>query len=163
YEPSAKVTIATTGQNLSGSVWVKGGTNYLKDQKPLVMFYHADTSSTVSDDAPSQPAEATFRDPYLSNFITDPFQTFALINYDVTNVNKLAAPGAVEATDAPIFAGAVASNNLQIFGTEDFGWNGSNKDLAAFNGPLEDFVKNVGAASLGTYFGNSKQGWPTFY
>jgi hypothetical protein len=160
YEPSAKVTIATTGQNLSGSVWVKGGTNY-HDQKPLVMFYHADTSSTVSDDAPSQPAEATFRDPYLTNFITDPFQTFALINYDVTNVNKLAAPGAVEAKDAPIFAGAVASNNLQIFGTEDFGWNGSNKDLAAFDGPLEGFVGNVGKASLGTYFGT--KGWPTFY
>jgi hypothetical protein len=179
YDTSARIAIATSGESLSGSTWVKNNSalgHYPIGESPLVMFYYADTAATVSDDAPSQPAEATFRDPYLTHFITDPFQTFSLINYDVTNVNKLAAPGAVEATNVPITAGSVQDNNLTYYSptenyvgntpgkdltafSEDFGWNGSNKNLTAFDTPLQKFVENNG--SIGAYFGNN--GWPTFY
>src|SRR5262249_3956029 len=148
-------------------------TNYPSGVTPLVMFYYAGTAATVSDDAPSQPAEATFRDPYLTHFITDPFQTFALINYDVTDVNKLAAPGAVEATNVPITAGSVKDGNLTYYSptedyvgntpnkdltafSEDFGWNGSNKDLKAFDTPLQAFVETDGKSGLGAYFGKDK-------
>ena len=79
------------------------------------MFYYAATAATVSDDAPSQPAEVTFRDPYLKQLHHDPFQTFPLINYDVTNVNKLAAPASMEAAAMfPSHPELLRSNNLEI-------------------------------------------------
>src|SRR5262249_49264655 len=46
---------------------------------------------------------------------------------------------------------------------EDFGWHGSDKDLATFNLALQQFVKNEGKSAVGAYFGPDKQGWPTFY
>jgi hypothetical protein len=185
YDTAAKIAIATKGQSVNGSTWVKDtSSNYPSGESPLVMFYYADTAATVADDAPSQPAEATFRDPYLTKFIDDAFQTFALINYDVTDVNKLAAPGAVEASNVPITAGSVKDNNLTYYSdtgahvgntpnfdltaySEDFGWNGSNKDLNAFDTPLQQFVSTGG--SLGAYFAHKvngttvNEGWPTFY
>lgn len=49
------------------------------------MFYFSDgLPKTVPDDAPAQLTEITFRDPYLTQFITDPAQPFPLLNYDVS-------------------------------------------------------------------------------
>jgi len=164
YDTSAKISIATSSQTINGSVWLQKSANYPTGASPLVMFYFSQPDATVADDAPSQPAEVTFRDPYLKHFINDPFQTFALINYDVTNVNKLAAPGSMEASAVPITTGSVKDGDLKDYPPpEDFGWHGSDKNLTAFNAPLVDFVKNQGDASIGAYFGAQKQGWPTFY
>jgi hypothetical protein len=163
YDAAAKISIAVSGETVSNSIWVKkDSSNYPTGQSPLVMFYFADTPATVSDDAPSQPAEVTFRDPYLKHFIDDDFQTFPLINYDVTNVNKLAAPASMEASDVPITSGAVQSRNLEYYlPNKDFGWHGSDKDMTTFGPPLVNFVNNAGNASIGAYFGG--KGWPTFY
>ena len=92
------------------------------------------------------------------------FQTFPLINYDVSNVNKLSAPVSMEADNVPITSGAVASNNLEYYPpNEAFGWHGSNKNSAAFDSPIVDFFNNDNPmdAYLGSYFGG--KGWPAFY
>jgi hypothetical protein len=163
YDPNARIAVAGTAP-VSNNTWVQSSKNYPKGWSPLVMFYYATTAATVSDDAPSQPAEVTFRDPYLKKFIDDSFQTFPLINYDVTNVNKLAAPASMEGSNVPITSGAVASNNLKYYPpNEDFGWHGSDKNTATFDPLLQDFVDNAGKASIGAYFGNQKKGWPQFY
>ncbi len=161
YDPNARIAIAGTAP-VNNSTWVEGSSNFSKDDKPLVMFYYATTAATVSDDAPSQPAEVTFRDPYLKQFIDDPFQTFPLINYDVTNVNKLSAPASMEGSNVPITSGAVASGNLKYYPpNKDFGWHGSDRDTESFDALLKDFVNNTGKASIGKYF--SEKGWPKFY
>src|SRR5262245_48918767 len=162
YDTTARISIALSGETVSNSIWVKDSSNYPTGQSPLVMFYCADTPATVSDDAPSQPAEVTFRDSYLQHFIDDDFQTFPLINYDVTNVNKLAAPGSMEASSVPITSGSVQSGDLKYYPpNEDFGWHGSDKDVTTFGPPLVNFVDNTGNAAIGAYFGGN--GWPAFY
>ncbi|WP_145952153.1 hypothetical protein [Paludisphaera borealis] len=164
YDPSAQISTAGNGQIVSNSTWVQGGSNYPVGQSPLVMFYYSTSPPlTTSDDAPSQPAEVTFRDPYLKNFIDDSFQTFALLNYDVTNVNKLSAPASMEASNVPITSGSVQSNNLQYYlPNKDFGWHGSNKDAATLTSLIKSFVTNQGPASVGDYyFGGA--GWPQYY
>ncbi len=161
YDSSAKISIAGTTP-VSNTTWVQGSSHYPKGESPLVMFYYAKTAATVSDDAPSQPAEVTFRDPYLKNFIDDAYQTFPLINYDVTNVNKLSAPASMEASNVAITSGAVQSRNLEYYPpSQDFGWHGSDKGTTSFDASLKDFVDNTGDASLGMYFDG--HGWPMFY
>ena len=75
YESSAKVSIVGTEQT-NNAVWLKSSTGYPTGDVPFVMFYHADKSHTVTDDAPAQLAELTFRDTYLKHFINDSKQTF---------------------------------------------------------------------------------------
>ena len=119
----------------------------------------------LSDDAaPSQPAEATFRDPYLSKFISDATQTFALLNYDLSYVNTLTAPAAMEASDVPIITGSdiPPSSDLKYYlPNEAFGWHGSDKSTQTFNTSIKDFVNNTGSASIGMYFDG--KGWPQYY
>lgn len=162
YNKQAKITVVGT-KPVSGTVWVQGSAHYPQGETPLVMFYFADTKpATVPNDAPAQLAEVTFRDPYLRHFIKDSFQTFALINYDVSYVNTLVAPAAIEASNVPITSGAVASNNLTYYRPNaDFGWNGSTKGAMEFNPLVADFVHNKGKASIGQYFGG--KGWPQYY
>ena len=58
-----------------------------------------------NDAAPAQLLEWTFRDPYLLHFIDDLQQVKVLMNYDVSYVNKLSAPVAMEAAGVPITLG----------------------------------------------------------
>jgi hypothetical protein len=161
YDRNARITVVGLGEKASDSTWVTEGHNYQNGNSPLVMFYFADQSATVSDDAPSQPAEATFRDSYLKNFINDAGQTFPLINYDVTNVNKLAAPGSMEAIDVPVYKGGPTPT---YYGPAvPYGWHGSDKTVKQLNDLLEDFRDNKGDAKVGAYFGAGSPGWPTFY
>jgi hypothetical protein len=163
YQPDAKISILGTAKQ-NNAVWLKSSASYPSGDTPFVMFYYADTASTVTDDAPAQLAELTFRDTYLKHFIVDRTQTFALMNYDVSSVNKLSAPVAMEANNVPITAGAVDSHNLQYFPpNEAFGWHGSQKTATQFDSPILDFVNNDNPndAYLGTYFGG--KGWPAFY
>ena len=128
------------------------------------MFYFASTPQTVPEAAPAQLAELTFRDPYLMNFITDPEQTTALMNYDVSYVNNLVGPVAMEASTVPITYGTVDSTTTPptYYGYKDFGWLATDRDTKTFQGLLRDFVKNTGKAKIGDYFGG-KDGWPQYY
>ena len=88
YEATAKVSIAGT-EPVSNSIWVQDSEDFPAGESPLVMFYSSGgLPKTVPDDAPAQLTEITFRDPYLTQFITDKNQTFPLLNYDVSYVNN---------------------------------------------------------------------------
>jgi hypothetical protein len=165
YETTAKITVAQTDP-VSGSIWVQASSNFPQGQNPLVMFYFVDGKpKTVPDDAPAQLTEITFRDPYLTQFITDPKQTFPLLNYDVSYVNNLVAPVSMAASHVPITYGDTESKTVPptYYGYEDFGWLATDRDTAAFENAIKDFVKNTGEAGIGTYFGPQEQGWPAYY
>lgn len=158
YDPKASVAIAGTAP-VSGSHWVQSSRNFPAGIKPAVVFYHDNTSQSVSTEALAQFSEVTFRDPYLKNFINDPAQTFPLVNYDVSFVNNMAAPASMEASNVPIYTGSLTKPTF--FGRQSYGWTGSNRSASAFAGMIRNFVNNQGAASLGQYFAG--QGWPEFY
>ncbi len=165
YDPTAQVCIAGA-EPVSNSVWVQGSAGYPAGETPLVLFYFAGgLPKTVPDDAPAQLTEITFRDPYLTRFITDPAQTFPLINYDVSYVNNLVAPVAMEASRVPITYGDSKSTTTppEYFGFDDFGWLATDRNPQAFQAAINAFVQNTGAASLGAYFGPNRPGWPQYY
>jgi hypothetical protein len=163
YNPSAQITIAQP--TAGGSTWVLGTDNFPREFTPLVMFYHAGTSAAVGDDAPAQLVETTFRDPYLKQLgVTDASQTFPLLSYDVSYVNTLHAPVALEASNVPITSGAIASGNLAYYRpNQAWGWNGSNQGAATFDPLVSDFVANRPntKAFIGDYFGGN--GWPRYF
>jgi hypothetical protein len=161
YDPSAKVSIATfTSQG--STEWITNTSNYPSGEAPTVVFYRSATPKTVLAAAPAQLVEWTFRDPYLMQFITDPLQTFPLINYDVSYVNNLIAPVSIEASSVPITFGDRLSTMTPptYYGSQDYGWNPTDLDTTAFEGPIAEFIAPKNAI-LGQYFGG--QGWPTYY
>lgn len=162
YNDQAKISIAA-GDPVSNTIWVQGSANYPSGQSPLVMFYFDDGEpKTVPNDAPAQLAELTFRDPYLNHFIDDVFQTFPLLNYDLSYVNTLVAPAAMQGSNVPITSGSVQSGNLVYYPpSEDFGWHGSSQDKKSFDQLIKNFVNNSGKADIGQYFGG--EGWPQYY
>lgn len=162
YSASAQITLAQTAP-VSGSVWVQGSNRFPAGFKPLVMFYHANSPLAVGNDAPAQLVEITYRDPFLKKLgVTDSSQTFPELSYDVSYVNTLHAPAALEASLVPITSGSPKDNNLQYYKPhQDWGWNGSNKSTTAFNPLVKAFVENKGRAGIGQYFGG--KGWPQYY
>jgi hypothetical protein len=162
YDPNASITLATTAP-VSGSTWIQPGTSYPAGVSPLVMFYYSDGPPiTLPNDAPAQLTEVTFRDQYLANFINDPDQTFPLINYDVSYVNNLVAPVAMQASDVPItYQTDPLPAPPTYFGTQDFGWLATNQTTPVFEGAMANFINNRGTASLGQYFDG--KGWPEYY
>lgn len=166
YTDNAKISIAQTAP-VSGSVWVQGSAHYPRGFNPLIMFYYAGTPAAVGNDAPAQLVEITFRDPLLKNFITDASQTFPEASYDVSYVNTLHAPAALEASKVPITTGSLEAKpkpNLTYYRpNEDWGWNGSNQGTETFDPLVRAFVNNTrgSRASIGDYFGG--KGWPRYY
>src|SRR5262245_33856035 len=162
YSASAQITLAQTAP-VSGSVWVQGSAGFPVGFKPLVMFYHTNTPLAVGNDAPAQLVEITYRHSYLKQLgVSDSSQTFPQLSYDVSYVNPLHAPAALLASDVPITSGSPKDKNLKYYKPhQDWGWNGSNKSLAAFNPLVKAFVGNKGTASIGQYFGG--KGWPQYY
>ena len=166
YNPAA--TIAIAGSKPVGTdptnttTWVTGHSKYLLGQTPVVVFYRSPTPATVLRAAAAQLGEWTFRDPYLTKIITDPLQTFPLINYDVSYVNNLTAPVTIEASGVPITLGDRLSNQAPTYyGYQDYGWNPTNLSAPAFQGPVKAFINNNGVAAVGSYFGG--EGWPDYY
>lgn len=165
YEAAAKISIAGT-EPVSKSIWVQASTNFPAGQSPLTMFYFSDGQpKTVPDDAPAQLTEITFRDPYLTQFITDPSQTFPLLNYDVSYVNNLVSPVSMAASHVPITYGNTQSTTTPptYYGYQDFGWLATDRDTATFQAAIQEFVANTGSARIGAYFGPDRPGWPAYY
>ncbi|WP_169977352.1 hypothetical protein [Tautonia rosea] len=165
YEATAQIAVAGAVP-VSGSVWVQDSSGFPEGQDALVMFYFFNgPPKTVPDDAPAQLTEITFRDPYLTQFITDPNQTFPLLNYDVSYVNNMVYPVSMAAGDVPITFGNTQDPKTppKYFGLQDFGWLATNRDTTSFQAAIEDFVANRGAASIGAYFGPDRPGWPSYF
>jgi hypothetical protein len=174
YNPDASIAFAGNtpvigDNNVIKTIWMQGSNNYPAGYTPLVMFYYGGDQflgQTVSDAAPAQLGEITFRDQYLTNFFNDPKETHPLLNYDVSYVNNLTAPEAMEASNVPItFGGQTFGPPApQYLGSQDYGWVATNQGTTTFDKAVQDFVSNNpnGVAYLGNYFGNN-QGWPAFY
>ena len=160
----------------------------------VVMWYRADTPTLAvapADDTEDQLVEWTIRDHvYLSNpKITEKTkctdatkckigksqipdnQLVTLINYDVSNVDSLYLPVAMEALDVWVVPqrageGEDANRNGWKPGSnpEPYGWTGSTKDDNFLQPLIRKFIANGTTAQpnalLGQYFGG--KGWPYY-
>ncbi|HMO65182.1 MAG TPA: hypothetical protein PKE47_08180 [Verrucomicrobiota bacterium] len=129
----------------------------------VVMWYRAGLLAPALD-SPDQLLEWTIRDrDYLSNpqitartkgLIPDS-EKVTLINYDVSYVDNMFLPVAMEALDVPVPAPPVPFNQNR----GPYGWIGATNTTQNLQGRIRAFTA-PGGAMLGTYFGTN--GWP-FY
>ena len=143
----------------------------------VVMWYRADTAEAPKDDTEDQLAEWTIRDHgYLVNpkitAITNreipDNQLVTLINYDVSNVDNLYLPLAMEANDVwvvPQKSGTGPNANRTGWGPgsvpDVYGWTGAINTIAVLQTAIREFTAGNNQL-LGQYFGSKRQGWP-FY
>jgi hypothetical protein len=128
-----------------------------------VMWYHAQGTLNPNDDAPFQLTEVAFRSELYN---TKGFQALMspaafvdakenAINYDISMVDSINMPVAMEAANATI---------THTGSTAPYGWVGSAKSLSDFQAALADFTKtNTGGNNvngLGSYFGG--RGYPSY-
>ena len=185
----ARIGIGTDGQFLTPAAlpnplrWDNNGHRSItnaptsRDTIPngVVMWYRAGIAQAPNDDTEDQLAEWTIRDhPYLVNpqitaktnrEIPDN-QLVTLINYDVSNVDNLYLPLAMEATDAwvvPQKTGTGPNANRDGWGPgsnpDIYGWTGAINTIHFLQTAIQEFTKGDNEL-LGQYF--KGKGWP-FY
>lgn len=129
----------------------------------VVMWYRAGLQAPALD-SPDQLLEWTIRDRvYLSNpkinarsFNEIPFrEKVTLINYDVSYVDNMFLPVAMEALDVPVPAPPEPFNQNR----GPFGWIGSTNTPAALQAKIQAFT-SANNTLLGAYFGTN--GWPEY-
>ncbi len=162
YDRGASIAVVGS-ETVSGTTWVQASAGYAPGVSPLVMFYYSGGEpKTLPTDAPAQLVEITFRDQYLTRFITDPAQTFPLVNYDVSYVNNMVAPISMEASNVPItYQTDPLPAPPTYYGLQDYGWLATDRNTSQFSGAMRNFINNAGTASVGSYFGG--RGWPQYY
>jgi biotin carboxyl carrier protein len=143
----------------------------------VVMWYRADIAEAPNDDTKDQLAEWTIRDHrYLVNDqitkrtnreIPDT-QLVTLINYDVSNVDNLYLPLAMEANDVwvvPQKSGTGPNANRCCWQAgkdpDIYGWTGAIDTIDFLQTRIREFTAGNNQL-LGQYFGSKRQGWP-FY
>ncbi len=134
-----------------------------------VMWYHALTDEGPNGAAPAQLTEITFRGTYFNpnnnggfaylfnsdqDFINA--NDFNLINYDVSYVDSIALPVAMEADDVPVDPTNPQPTNPA------YGWVGSSQTIPDMQAELKAFASSGQANDLGDYF-PSGQGYPSYY
>lgn len=165
-------SLRTTAPALGGPGTIKNG---------IVMWYKAGTPQTLNDDTAVQLAEWTIRShKYLSNEkITNDTdwqipdsELVDLINYDVSNVDNLFLPLAMEVTDGWVMPnsagqGKHANRDGYVPGSnpDAYGWTGAiisaecmQEKIRAFTAKKKDETDKT---LLGNYFGGN--GWPFYY
>jgi hypothetical protein len=145
----------------------------------VVMWYRAGIAQAPNDDTEDQLAEWTIRDhSYLvnpkitartNNQIPDN-QLVTLINYDVSNVDNLYLPVAMEATDVwviPQSAGTGPNANRDGWKAgrdpDVFGWTGAIDSINFLQTRIKQFTEGDNKTPntlLGWYFGG--KGWPYY-
>lgn len=158
YDPNAQRVIAAAERPLSA-----GGGPGNPQTDGVVMWYRAGLLAPALD-SPDQLLEWTIRDrQYLGNpqitartkgLIPDS-EKVTLINYDVSYVDNMFLPVAMEALDVPVPAPPVPFNQNR----GPYGWIGATNTTQNLQGKIRAFTA-AGGAMLGTYFGTN--GWP-FY
>ena len=143
----------------------------------VVMWYRNDDNKpeAPNDDAEDQLAEWTIRDHgYLvnpkitarTNSEIPDNQLVTLINYDVSNVDNLYLPLAMEANDVwvvPQITGPNGNRTSWAPGSDPdvYGWTGAINTIASLQTAIREFTAGNNQL-LGQYFGSKRQGWP-FY
>lgn len=123
-------------------------------------------------DAPSQLIEWTMRDPVLATLnpnideLHEHFgETHANINYDVSYVDNMALPVAMEAADVPIAVQTdpgLDPRNPNPGPRLPYGWVGAAQSEADFSKAITEFISNdTQVNGLGQYFGG--KGWSQYY
>ena len=163
---AARIEIATENPLQDSPTWTyrPGATQYTDPSSPgdadgVVMWYHNTSPEDVGTDAAAQLTEYTIRDAYLGNFPDVPLsEQHALINYDVSYVDSMILPVAMEAADVPVpdKPGTRAA----------YGWIGTSlklktADLTGMQDRISAFTSDEEANGLGLYFGG--EGYPKFY
>jgi hypothetical protein len=165
YDPNSQRSITKTE---TGGDTISNG---------VVMWYRAEVSKAPNDDTEDQLAEWTIRDHvYLVNDkitaktnreIPDN-QLVTLINYDVSNVDNLYLPLAMEANDVWVIpqksgTGPNANRDGWKAGSvpDVYGWTGAINRNDFLQTRIREFTADNNEL-LGQYFGKKKQGWP-FY
>jgi hypothetical protein len=121
----------------------------------VVMWYHATTPEAPANDAPDQLTEMTMRDPYLATLPTastiPASEKMALINYDVSYVDSMVLPVAIEATNVPVPIPKDRNPSPPIL---PYGWIGSTKSIDDLQKAIQNFTSNDPTLNgLGQYFG----------
>jgi len=127
----------------------KSGTLTPSGLDALIMWYHGNVASGPNNDAPAQLLEFTIRDPWQQklNNTLDPAILGPLINYDVSYVDTIYLPVAMEATD-------VSDGDSKAA----FGWIGASQTESKFQQVFENFTASGSSNGLGLYFGTDEQG-----
>ncbi len=140
----------------------------------VVLYYHSLVPSGPANDAPSQLLEFTIRDTYLKTLSTASLipdsEKHPLVNYDVSYVDSMALPVAMEATDVPV---PIPNPNNPTPPTPPvnpplgprlpYGWIGSDQTVDQFQSALQKFADTGSANGLGMYFaGDPTNGWPQY-
>jgi len=139
----------------------------------IVMYYHCgtdqkgdkDAAINPGADAPEQLVEFTIRDQDFLTKISEkvnpiaPNQLTTLINYDVSYVDHLLLPVAMEATNVPI---------PNTTATKDYAWIGAQQAYSgdgSLQAAITKFTSNTSDNGLGSYFEDNgiDLGWPTFF
>jgi hypothetical protein len=134
----------------------------------VIMYYHCNDPNAALDpgsDAPDQLIEFTIRDKDFLTKVSTPTnpiasnQLITLINYDVSYVDHLLLPVAMEALDVPV------PNTLV---KQDYGWIGAQLPYLgtdSLQAAIKSFTSNTAANGLGTYFQDAGMnlGWPSFF
>ena len=187
----ARIGIGTDGQYLTPAGlpnplrWDRNGNRSITDAQTsrdtisngVVMWYRAGIAEAPNDDTEDQLAEWTIRDHgYLVNReitaktnreIPDN-QLVTLINYDVSNVDNLYLPLAMEANNVwvvPQKSGTGPTPNRTGWGPgsdpDIYGWTGAINTIQFLQTRIREFTAGDNQL-LGQYFGKKREGWP-FY
>ncbi len=124
----------------------------LGDGSGLVMWYHAKEAEAPTNDAPDQLVEMTFRDKYLGSLSTAPYippsEKHALVNYDLSYVDTMLLPVAIEATDVPYPSPPPEK--------KAYGWIGAKLTVKEMQDAINEFTFTKDGYEnklLGKYFG----------
>jgi hypothetical protein len=164
---SSNGPIGANGQAATGMVmWYRQGLNNQTDRHQIA----PQQAKAPANDAPTQLTEWTMRDPVLS--ILNPNidkshpnfgETHANINYDVSYVDSMALPVAMEALDVPIAVQTVPPldpRNPNPGPRLPFGWIGAAQTPEEFQAAIAAFTSTGPQNGLGSYFDG--KGWPTY-
>lgn len=153
YDPNAEVLIADAEGRYNNNGIADG-----VDQKDgVVLWYIAPVPVGPVNESPDQLLEWTFRDKaYFETLPTKgeiPAGEFVtLVNYDVSYVDNLYLPLAMEALDVPLPQPPIRKR-------QPYGWIGADYTAAALRAKLKKFASDKDNG-LGDYFGG--KGWPIF-
>ncbi len=162
--------------NVAGSeIHTKRYRDDLADGKHAVLWYQAQNfggkAEGPSGGAPFQLGEMTYRSDIFKNPLyktakdIDPTgksgETHNLVNYDVSYVDSMTLPVAMQAFEVPLNA-----SGQYTTATAPFGWVGANMKIKDIQGPLKNFTsqntpKNPNLNGMGDYFEGF--GYPKYY
>jgi hypothetical protein len=130
-------------------------------QPPVMFYYHAQVAEGVSNAAPAGFIELAIKDPaqdQINGTNLGPAVLGPLVSYDVSFVDTISLPGALEAPGANV-PQSITGQYAAI--QKPFGWVGAPESFTTFQTLVGNFTGNNPPNALGNFFGG--RGWPQYY